>query len=82
MGSGAFLVATCRFLSDYLVRAWERDGYPIEFDGTFDKDIYARRLVAQNCLYGIDKNFLSKLQIRILGLSTKFITSSINFGLS
>ena len=88
MGSGAFLVATCRFLSDYLVRAWERDGYPSEFDETFDKDIYARRLVAQNCLYGIDKNFfavsLAKLSLWLVTLSRDlpftFLDHSLKFG--
>ena len=37
MGSGAFLVASCRFLSDLLVKAWTRDGFPPEFDESFDK---------------------------------------------
>ena len=56
MGSGAFLVAACRFLSKYLVEAWNKDGLPEEFNESYDKDIYARRLVTQCCLYGVDKN--------------------------
>ena len=69
MGSGAFLVASCRFLSELLVKAWTRDGFPSEFDESIDKDNYARRLVAQNCLYGVDKNpfavNLAKLRMTI-----------------
>ena len=42
MGSGAFLVATCRYLAGLLVEAWERDGFPTDFEEAWDKDIYAR----------------------------------------
>ena len=73
MGSGAFLVAVCRFLANYLVMAWERDGYPSEFEKNYDKDIYARRLIAQNCTYGVDKNSfavsLAKLSLWLVTLS-------------
>ena len=73
MGSGAFLVATCRFLGTYLVNAWERYGYPSEFDKSFDKDIYARRLIVQRCIYGVDKNIfavnLAKLSLWLITLS-------------
>ena len=56
MGSGAFLVAVCRYLAGWLVQAWERDGYPEGFRQDVDKDTVVRRLVAQRCLYGVDKN--------------------------
>ena len=73
MGSGAFLVASCRFLSKYLVQAWERDGYPNEFNEGYEKEIYARRLISQSCLYGIDKNIyavsLAKLSLWLVTLS-------------
>ncbi|MCS5700274.1 BREX-1 system adenine-specific DNA-methyltransferase PglX [Cyanobium sp. FGCU-52] len=73
MGSGAFLVATCRYLAGHLVCAWERDGYPAEFEPTWDKDIVARRLIAQRCLYGVDKNpfavNLAKLSLWLVTLS-------------
>lgn len=73
MGSGAFLVAACRFMANYLVASWSRDGFPQEFDNTIDKDIYARRLIAQNCLYGVDKNpfavSLAKLSLWLITLS-------------
>jgi hypothetical protein len=83
MGSGAFLVAACRYLADQVVAAWTREsaeGLPL-FDGLDagavpddhaarggktklalladakdDVVNHARRLVAQRCLYGVDKN--------------------------
>ncbi len=73
MGSGAFLVAVCRFLAGWLVQAWERDGYPDDFRQEWDKDNYARRLIAQRCLYGVDKNpfavNLAKLSLWLVTLS-------------
>ncbi len=73
MGSGAFLVAACRFLSKYLVEAWNKDGLPEEFNESYDKDIYARRLITQCCLYGVDKNpfavNLAKLSLWLVTLS-------------
>ena len=73
MGSGAFLVAVCRYLAGWLVQAWERDGYPEGCRQEWDKDNYARRLVAQRCLYGVDKNpfavNLAKLSLWLVTLS-------------
>jgi hypothetical protein len=73
MGSGAFLVAVCRYLAAWLVQAWERDGYPEGFRQECDKDIVARRLIAQRCLYGVDKNpfavNLAKLSLWLVTLS-------------
>jgi hypothetical protein len=57
MGSGAFLVETCRFLADQLVAAWSREGTLEALRGkTDDVVLHARRLVAQRCLYGVDLN--------------------------
>ncbi|WP_354192821.1 DNA methyltransferase [Bosea sp. OAE506] len=57
MGSGAFLVEACRQLATRLVKAWAR--WP-ETRPTIppdeDEDLHARRLVAQRCIYGVDKN--------------------------
>ncbi|MEN9541385.1 MAG: hypothetical protein RLZZ459_1476, partial [Cyanobacteriota bacterium] len=73
MGSGAFLVAVCRYLAGWLVKAWERDGYPEGFKAEWDKDNVARRLIAQRCLYGVDKNpfavNLAKLSLWLVTLS-------------
>jgi hypothetical protein len=76
MGSGAFLVALCRYLARWLVAAWEDPegpGFPPEFRKEWDKDLYARRLIAQRCLYGVDKNpfavNLAKLSLWLVTLS-------------
>ena len=56
MGSGAFLVEGCRQLGDALVEAWHaRDEVP-EIPPDEDEAIFARRLIAQRCLYGVDRN--------------------------
>ena len=57
MGSGAFLVEACRQLAARLVAAWTKHSgtrRPVAEDE--DEDLLARRLVAQRCLYGVDRN--------------------------
>ena len=57
MGSGAFLVEACRFLGDQVVAAWTREKKLEKIaDAHDDVTNHARRLVAQRCLYGVDKN--------------------------
>ena len=56
MGSGAFLVETCRQLADALIDAWGAHGTMPMIPPDEDEVIYARRLIAQKCLYGIDRN--------------------------
>ena len=57
MGSGAFLVEACRYLGERLLEAWVREGRAEELRSKEeDPLIYARRLVAERCLYGVDKN--------------------------
>ena len=56
MGSGAFLVETCRQLADALIDAWGAHGEMPVIPPDEDEVIFARRLVAQRCLYGIDRN--------------------------
>ncbi len=70
MGSGAFLVAACRYLAARLQEAWLADDTPIEMDiadapqalrdplpaDPIERDALAHRLVAERCLYGVDKN--------------------------
>lgn len=59
MGSGAFLVECCRQLADEVVAAWGR-AHEVENIAAEcpegDVVAHARRLVAQRCLYGVDKN--------------------------
>jgi hypothetical protein len=79
MGSGAFLVQACRWLSDRLVEAWsvtEASGKRIDSEGRLlnesdaagfeplsqdseERAILARRLIAERCLYGVDRNPLA-----------------------
>lgn len=57
MGSGAFLVEVCRVIGERLVEAWDR--WPKTrptIPADEDEELHARRLVAQRCLYGVDKN--------------------------
>lgn len=57
MGSGAFLVAACRFLADHVVAAWRREGQTDKIaSAREDVGNHALRLVAQTCLYGVDRN--------------------------
>jgi hypothetical protein len=56
MGSGAFLVEACRQLGAALVEAWQVHGEMPAIPRDEDERIYAMRLVAQRCLYGIDRN--------------------------
>ena len=56
MGSGAFLVEVCRQLADALVEAWRVQDMTPDVPPDEDETIIARRLVAQRCLYGVDRN--------------------------
>jgi N-6 DNA Methylase len=97
MGTGAFLVEACRQLSDQVLAAWEREK-AIGGIGWSDSEIplvleeepllYARRLVAQQCLYGVDKNpfavKLAKLSLWLMTLAKDlpftFLDSSLGCG--
>jgi hypothetical protein len=78
MGSGAFLVESCRYLSELLEQAWSREGVPeaLQPGGSAHGEeplLYARRLIAQGCLYGVDKNpfavNLARLSLWLVSLS-------------
>lgn len=56
VGSGAFLVAACRALGEALVSAWHHHQQLPPIPPDEDDVLLARRLVAQRCLYGVDKN--------------------------
>jgi len=70
MGSGAFLVAACRYLAARLQEAWLAEDTPIEMDiagapqalrdplpaDPIEREALAHRLIAERCLYGVDKN--------------------------
>jgi hypothetical protein len=87
MGSGAFLVAACRFLADRIVEAWDAEGdseasraLAQRVQGASDAEIdsvflRARRLVAEHCLYGVDVNPLAvemaKLSLWLITMDTE-----------
>lgn len=73
MGSGAFLVEACRQLGDVLVEGWNVYGIRPAIPGDEDEVTFARRLVAQRCLYGVDRNAvavdLSKMSLWLATLA-------------
>ena len=64
VGSGAILVAACRYLADRLIEAWRAEGdargaetaTAADDPNRLDVVIEARRLVAEHCCYGVDRN--------------------------
>jgi hypothetical protein len=85
MGSGAFLVAACRYLADRLIEAWlaEGDAEALAMDlhrsvGRVGADaevgqlqLKARRIITEHCLYGVDIN---PLAVEMAKLSLWLIT--------
>jgi len=85
MGSGAFLVAACRYLADRLVEAWQAEGDAealamelhrsagrVGADAEADQLLLkARRLITEHCLYGVDIN---PLAVEMAKLSLWLIT--------
>ncbi|MHC5734911.1 Eco57I restriction-modification methylase domain-containing protein [Nostoc sp.] len=75
VGSAAFLVEACRQLAEKLVEAWNQHGMISEVPSDEEPLLYARRLVAQRCLYGVDKNpfavNLAKLSLWLVTLAKK-----------
>ena len=56
MGSGAFLVETCRYMAERLLESWKLHGGRPEIPVGEDEVAFAGRIVAQKCLYGVDRN--------------------------
>lgn len=73
MGSGAFLVEACRQLGKELEEAWQRYQSMPAIPLDENEETYARRIIAQRCLYGVDKNpmaaDLAKLSIWLATLA-------------
>ena len=73
MGSGAFLVEACRQLGDALVEAWHAHDAVPDIPPDEDETVFARRQVAQRCLYGLDRNptavDLAKLSLWLVTLA-------------
>ena len=73
MGSGAFLVQCCRYLAEHLVESWSRYGAPADLPAEPEARLaVARRLVAESCLFGVDRDPLAvemaKLSLWLLTL--------------
>jgi len=78
-GSGAFLVEACRQLAARLVAAWER--WPAQrptIPADEDALLHAKRLVAQHCLRGVDRNPLA-LDLAKLSLWLETLASAHEF---
>jgi hypothetical protein len=81
MGSAGFLVQVVRYLAERLVESWQVEKLEGSSVHTFkpenvsmsDEDLlnYARRLVAERCIYGVDKN---PLAVEIAKLSLWLVT--------
>lgn len=64
VGSGAILVAACRYLADRVVQAWIKEGDPrapelataADDPNRLEGKADALRLVAERCCYGVDRN--------------------------
>lgn len=75
MGSGAFLVEATRQLSDKLIEAWAAhpDKDPCKLSGAEERTFMAMRMVAQRCIYGVDRNpaavDLAKMSMWLLTIS-------------
>jgi hypothetical protein len=75
MGSGAFLVAACRYLARAYEQALIRDGHAAESDLDDADRAGFRRLVAQRCLFGVDVN---PTAVQLARLSLWLATLSAN----
>ena len=85
MGSGAFLVETCRQLGDALIEAWHVHDEVPEMPADEDEIIFARRMVARRCLYGVDRNpaavDLAKLSLWLATLAKEHPLTFLNHAL-
>jgi hypothetical protein len=74
MGSGAFLVAACRYLADRIEQARVAEGTWNEGEVAESDRAELARAVAERCLYGIDRNptavQLTRLSLWLVTLST------------
>ena len=78
-GSGAFLVEACRQLGERLVAAWPR--WPAQrptIPADEDELLHAKRLVAQHCLRGVDRNPLA-IDLAKLSLWLETLASAHEF---
>ena len=85
VGSGAILVAACRYLARRLVEAWTLAGAP-EAEGEPEEIFVAAcRAVADRCIYGVDRDpmavEMAKLSLWLVTLSRERPFSFLNHAL-
>lgn len=85
MGSGAFLVETCRQLGDALIESWKVHQSQPVIPADEDEVILARRLIAQRCLYGVDRNLvavdLAKVSLWLITLAKEHALTFVDHAL-
>jgi hypothetical protein len=59
VGSGAFLVSACRYLSDRVVEAWITEDARLANTNRDELTLDARRAVVDRCLYGVDRDSMA-----------------------
>ena len=73
VGSGAFLVESCRQLAEALVESWAVHGEEPDVSRREEQIILAQRRIVRRCLYGVDRNpvavDLAKLSLWLVTLS-------------
>jgi hypothetical protein len=80
MGSGAFVVAACRYLAGAAERARLASGEWRPEDATSPQRAELRRVVAQRCLYGVDLNPTAVQLARVsLWLTTLAVDRPLTF---
>jgi hypothetical protein len=79
MGSGAFLVAACRYLAIAVEEALIHEGRWQAHDITMSERALLRRRIASRCLYGVD---LNPMAVQLARLSLWLATLSANKPLS
>ena len=79
MGSGAFLVAACRYLASAAEEALIRDGQWHAGDVTAGDRVALRREIALRCLHGVD---LNPMAVQLARLSIWLTTLSVDRPLS
>jgi N-6 DNA Methylase/Eco57I restriction-modification methylase len=80
MGSGAFLVAACRYLASAAEEAIVRDGHWHAHDVTAADRVNLRRQIASRCLFGVDLNPMAVQLARLsLWLATLAADKPLSF---
>jgi hypothetical protein len=92
VGSGAILVAACRYLAERLMEAWDAElaegktpaGLP-PTAGEETRELLARRVVTDHCLYGVDRSpmaaEMAKLSLWLTTMSKERPFTFLNYSI-